>query len=148
VRQPVYFRLAGAEDLNDPVRVSADPTFRLIGSKKNRDRGGALTSRLRSFETGMPASGWPERCRRRDPNQRRKKSSGVVRTLRKGWRRRGNQPEATPPAEIVVPPCRLRYPTCAGRAKRGPRVDGKGVRDDPRKENHYSNPGNNPRNMG
>ena len=55
VRQSVYSRLAGYEDLNDAVRVSADPTFRLIGSKKNWDRGGALTSRLQSFETGMLA---------------------------------------------------------------------------------------------
>ena len=42
VRQSVYSRLAGYEDLNDAVRVSADPTFRLLGSKKNWDRGGAL----------------------------------------------------------------------------------------------------------
>ena len=55
VRQSVYSRLAGYEDLNDAVRVSADPTFRLIGSKKNWDRGGALTSRLQSFEIGMLA---------------------------------------------------------------------------------------------
>ena len=41
--------------LNDAVRVSLDPTFRLLGSKKNRDRGGALTSRLQSFEAGLPA---------------------------------------------------------------------------------------------
>jgi len=56
VRQSVYSRLAGYEDLNDAVRVSADPTFRLLGSNKNWDRGGALTSRLQSFETGMLAS--------------------------------------------------------------------------------------------
>ncbi len=43
VRQSVYSRVAGYEDLNDAVRVSADPTFRLIGSKKNWDRGAALT---------------------------------------------------------------------------------------------------------
>ena len=30
LRQSVYSRLAGYEDLNDAVRVSADPTFRLI----------------------------------------------------------------------------------------------------------------------
>jgi len=47
--------LAGYEDLNDAVRLSADPTFRLLGSKKNWDRGAALTSRLQSFETGMLA---------------------------------------------------------------------------------------------
>jgi hypothetical protein len=53
VRQSVYSRLAGYEDLNDAVRVSVDPSFRLLGSKENWDRGGALTSRLQSFETGM-----------------------------------------------------------------------------------------------
>ena len=56
VRQSIYSRLAGYEDLNDAVRVSADPTFRLLGSKKNWDRGGALTSRLQTFETGLLAS--------------------------------------------------------------------------------------------
>jgi hypothetical protein len=56
LRQSVYSRLAGYEDLNDAVRVSADPTFRLIGSKKNWGRDAALTSRLQSFETGMLAS--------------------------------------------------------------------------------------------
>ena len=56
LRQSVYSRLAGYEDLNDGVRVSADPTFRLIGSQKIWDRGGALTSRLQSFETGLLAS--------------------------------------------------------------------------------------------
>ena len=55
LRQSVYSRLAGYEDLNDAVRVSADPTFRLIGSQKNWDRGGALTSRLQSFETEILA---------------------------------------------------------------------------------------------
>jgi hypothetical protein len=55
VRQSVCSRLAGYEDLNDAVRVSADPTFRLLGSKKNWHRGGALTSRLQSSETGMLA---------------------------------------------------------------------------------------------
>lgn len=58
LRQSVYSRLAGHEDLNDAVRVCADPTFRLIGSKKNWDRGGALTSRLQS--EGPPA------CRKED----------------------------------------------------------------------------------
>ena len=32
LRQSVYSRLAGYEDLNDAARVSADPTFRLIGA--------------------------------------------------------------------------------------------------------------------
>ena len=53
LRQSVYSRLAGYEDLNDAVRVSADPTFRLIGSPKRWDRGGALTSTLHWFETEL-----------------------------------------------------------------------------------------------
>jgi hypothetical protein len=55
LRQSVYSRLAGYEDLNDAQRLSRDPTFRLIGSEKNWDRGAALTSRLQSFETEMLA---------------------------------------------------------------------------------------------
>lgn len=51
LRQSVYSRLAGDEDVNDAERVSQDPTFRLIGSEKIRERGAALTSRLQSFET-------------------------------------------------------------------------------------------------
>jgi hypothetical protein len=51
LRQSVYSRLAGYEDLNDAERLSQDPTFRLIGSEKIGDRGAALTSRLPSFET-------------------------------------------------------------------------------------------------
>ena len=56
LRQSIYSRLAGYEDLNDAVRVSADSTVRLIGSKKNWDRGAALTSTLHGFETGTLTS--------------------------------------------------------------------------------------------
>jgi hypothetical protein len=55
LRQSVYSRLAGYEDLNDAERLAHDPAFRLIGSEKNWDRGAALTSRLQSFETEMLA---------------------------------------------------------------------------------------------
>src|SRR5215467_10383192 len=51
LRQSIYSRLAGYEDLNDAARLSQDPTFRLIGSRKIWERGAALTSRLQSFET-------------------------------------------------------------------------------------------------
>ena len=59
VRQSVYSRLAGYEDVNDAERLSQDPAFRLIGSRKVLERGAALTlrqaqggaSRLQSFET-------------------------------------------------------------------------------------------------
>jgi hypothetical protein len=55
LRQSVYSRLAGYEDVNDIERVSQDPTFRLIGSETLWDRGAALTSRLQTFETEMLA---------------------------------------------------------------------------------------------
>ena len=55
LRQSVYSRLAGYEDVNDAERVSADPTFRLIGSENIWERGAALTSRLHSFETELLA---------------------------------------------------------------------------------------------
>jgi Transposase DDE domain group 1 len=53
LRQSVYSRMAGYEDVNDAERLSQDPTFRLIGSKKIWERGAALTSRLQSFETAL-----------------------------------------------------------------------------------------------
>jgi hypothetical protein len=55
LRQSVYSRLAGYEDLNDAEKLSQDPTLRLIGSEKVWDRGAALTSRWPSFETEMLA---------------------------------------------------------------------------------------------
>ena len=55
LRQSVYSRLAGYEDVNDAEQLSQDPTFRLIGSEKNWDRGAALPSRLQTFETEMLA---------------------------------------------------------------------------------------------
>jgi hypothetical protein len=51
LRQSIYNRLAGYEDVNDAARLSQNPTFRLIGSRKLLERGAALTSRLQSFET-------------------------------------------------------------------------------------------------
>jgi hypothetical protein len=53
LRQSVYSRMAGYEDVNDAERLSQDPTFRLIGSEKVWERGAALTSRLQSFETEL-----------------------------------------------------------------------------------------------
>src|SRR5258707_15051868 len=35
LRQSIYSRLAGYEDVNDAARLSQDPTFRLIGCKKD-----------------------------------------------------------------------------------------------------------------
>ena len=53
LRQSVYSRLAGYEDLNDAERLAADPTFRLISSRRIWDRGAALTSTLHWFETEL-----------------------------------------------------------------------------------------------
>lgn len=50
MRQSIYSRLAGYEDVNDAARLFQDPAFRLIGSTKVCERGAALTSRLQSFE--------------------------------------------------------------------------------------------------
>jgi len=55
LRQSIYSRLAGYEDLNGAQRLSEDPTFRLIGSEKIWDLGAALTSRLQTFESEMLA---------------------------------------------------------------------------------------------
>jgi len=46
LRQSIYRRLAGYEDVNDAARLAQDGTFRLIGSPKIWERGAALTSRL------------------------------------------------------------------------------------------------------
>ena len=55
LRQSVYSRLAGYEDVNDAERLSRDPALRLIGSGKIWDRGAALPSRLQTFETELLA---------------------------------------------------------------------------------------------
>jgi len=53
LRQSVYSRMAGYEDVNDAERLAHDPAFRLIGSERIWERGAALTSRLQSFETEL-----------------------------------------------------------------------------------------------
>ena len=53
MRQAVYSRLAGYEDVNDAERLAQDPTFRLMGSERIWERGAALTSRVQSFETEL-----------------------------------------------------------------------------------------------
>jgi len=53
LRQAVYSRLAGYEDVNDAERLAQDPTFRLMGSERIWERGAALTSRVQSFETEL-----------------------------------------------------------------------------------------------
>jgi hypothetical protein len=51
LRQSIYSRLAGYEDLNDAERLATDPTFRLVGSPRRWDRSAALTSTLHWFES-------------------------------------------------------------------------------------------------
>jgi len=53
LRQSVYSRVAGCEDVNDAERLSHDPTFGLIGSEKIWERWAALTSRRQSFDTDL-----------------------------------------------------------------------------------------------
>ena len=55
LRQSVYSRLAGYEDVNDAERLSRDPALRLIGSEKIWDRGAPLPSGLQTFETELLA---------------------------------------------------------------------------------------------
>jgi hypothetical protein len=57
LRQSLYSRLAGYEDVNDAERLSQDPTFRLIGSAKIWECGAALPSRLHWFETEVLSRG-------------------------------------------------------------------------------------------
>jgi hypothetical protein len=57
LRQSVYSRIAGYEDVNDAERLSQDPTFRLIGSEKIWERGAALT-RPRCWRRERTSPGW------------------------------------------------------------------------------------------
>jgi hypothetical protein len=77
LRQSVYCRIAGNEDVNDAERVSQDPTFRLIGSKKTWDRGAALTSRLQTLETEMLAEEDNSRCLARINRELIAKAEGI-----------------------------------------------------------------------
>src|ERR1700730_15286221 len=47
VRQSVYSRLAGYEDVNDAERLSQEPAFRLISSEEVLERGAALLAIVR-----------------------------------------------------------------------------------------------------
>ena len=53
LRQSIYSRLAGYEDVNEAEHLAQDPTFRLMGSDRIWERGSALTSRFQSFETEL-----------------------------------------------------------------------------------------------
>lgn len=51
LRQSVFGRLAGYEDVNDAERLSRDPAIRWIVGGKARDRGAASSSQMGRFET-------------------------------------------------------------------------------------------------
>ncbi len=51
LRQSVYGRLAGYEDVNDAERLSRDPAMRAIVVRKGLDRHAASTSQMGRFET-------------------------------------------------------------------------------------------------
>ncbi len=51
LRQSVYGRLAGYEDVNDAERLSLDPAMRAIVDRKSLDRRAASTSQMGRFET-------------------------------------------------------------------------------------------------
>ncbi len=55
MRQSVYSRVAGYEDVNDAERLSQGSTLRLIGSEKIRERGAAVGKALHSKT-------WLEHC--------------------------------------------------------------------------------------
>jgi hypothetical protein len=51
LRQSVFGRLAGYEDVNDTERLSQDPVMRVIVDRKGLDRTAASTSQMGRFET-------------------------------------------------------------------------------------------------
>src|SRR5829696_439358 len=56
VRQAVYGRLAGYEDVNDAERLARDPAMRAIVGREGMDRLAASTSQMGRFETEWLAS--------------------------------------------------------------------------------------------
>ncbi len=51
LRQAVYGRLAGYEDLNDAARLARDPAMRAVVGREGMDRPAASTSQMGRFET-------------------------------------------------------------------------------------------------
>lgn len=56
LRQSIYGRLAGYEDVNDADRFGHDPAMRWIVGGKAVERGGASTSQMGRFETELLAT--------------------------------------------------------------------------------------------
>nr|MBP8304150.1 IS1380 family transposase [Phycisphaerae bacterium] len=82
LRQSIYSRLAGYEDINDAERLRADPVMRHVVGGRAVDRDAASTSQVARFETDvlchpdnldalMAMSGqWVDRIRQRRPTDR------------------------------------------------------------------------------
>ena len=124
LRQSVYSRLAGYEDLNDAERVAIDPTFRLIASQKDLGSRCGVdldAARLRDGDAGergesARADGSEPRAARpsRDPRQLRAGCSGHGLDGKPGPRPTGRQRLQRPfrvrllsPAVAVQQPRRL-----------------------------------------
>ncbi len=56
LRQSVYGRLAGYEDVNDAERLSCDPAMRAIVDRRGLDRHAASSSQMGRFETAWLAT--------------------------------------------------------------------------------------------
>ena len=82
LRQSVYGRLAGYEDVDDADRLGRDPAMRWIVGGKAVERDGASTSQMGRFETELPANNenltaladlsgmWIDRVHYHDPPRR------------------------------------------------------------------------------
>jgi hypothetical protein len=57
LRQSVFGRLAGYEDVNDAERLAHDPTMRAVVDRSGLDRAAASTSQMGQFETAWLTSG-------------------------------------------------------------------------------------------
>jgi len=51
VRQSIYSRLAGYEDVNDAERLCLDPALRIVVGGRAKDQSAASTSEMARFET-------------------------------------------------------------------------------------------------
>jgi len=106
VRQSVYSRLAGYEDLNDAERLATDPTFRLISSQRIWDRGAAWQERR------MPQTSNGSKSEIPDNNAwRQQRSLRIESIIREGETGIQDQPcESVRLRPEGVPQCSLRRP--------------------------------------
>ena len=53
LRQSIYSRLAGYEDVNDADRLGVDPAMRAVVGGRTKDQAAASTSEMARFATGI-----------------------------------------------------------------------------------------------